>query len=209
MRKRMIIILGLVMLVVSGLSVAFASGPAQQYTTIVNDISDMSNITPIEGSRARLVTNDQGATLQVNTSGLTPGHALTVWWVVFNYPENCSDGVCGGDDAFPPPGNTAAGASVSFAAGHVIGGNGQGNFGAHLPVDGDAVPWPIGLLNPRTAEIHFILRDHGPAIPGMVNEQISTPGAACNNFPQYGGPHLIIKAGFNEICFIPSRAAIG
>ena len=187
MRKRMIILLGLVLLVVSGLSAAFASGPAQVNTTVVNDLSDF---TPIAGSSARLVANDQGATIQVNTSELPAGHAVTVWWVIFNNPENCSDGECGPDDAFPPPGNIAAGASVSFAAGHMIGGDGQANFGAHTSVGEDAAPWTVGLLNPRTAEFHFLLRDHGPAIPGMVNEQISTPGAACNNFPPFTGDYV-------------------
>lgn len=191
MRKRMIVLLGLLLLV-SGLSVAIASEPAQRYTTVVNDISDMDNITPIKGTSAQLVTNDQGATLQVNTTGLTPGHAVTLWWVVFNNPENCSDGVCGGDDAFPPPGNTAAGASVSFAGGHVIGGDGQANYGAHLSVGEEAAPWPVGLLNPRMAEIHFVLRDHGPAIPEIIEEQISTAGGGCNNFPPFTGDYTCV-----------------
>ena len=187
MRKRMFILLGLVILIVSGLSVAFASGPAQVNTTIVRNLSDF---TPIAGSSAQLVTNDHGATIQVNTSGLPAGHAVTLWRVVFNYPDNCSGGECGPDDAFPPPGNIAAGASVTFGAGHVIGDNGRASFGTHLPVGKDATPWSVGLLHPRTAEFHFVLRDHGPAIPGMVNEQISTPGAACKNFPPFGGDYI-------------------
>lgn len=189
MRKRIIILLAVVLLIVSVISVAVARGAADHYAAVVNDISDLNNITPIEGTRARLVTNDNGARLQVQTSGLTPGHAVTAWWVIFNYPENCSDGVCGGDDAFPPPGNLAAGASVSFATGHVIGGKGKGNFGAHISAGGDAAPWPVGLLEPRTAEYHFILRDHGPAIPGIVNQQISTAGGGCNNFPPFAGDY--------------------
>ena len=192
MRKRMVIVLSLVTLIFGGLSVATASGPAQRYTTVVEDITDLDNITPIPGSSARLVTNDHGATLQVNTSGLTPGHAVTVWWVVFNYPENCTGGECGLDDAFPPPGNTDAGASVSFAAGHVIGEDGQGNYGAHIAVGGDAAPWEFGLLHPRTAEYHFVLRDHGPALPGLVHEQISTATAGCNNFPPFTGEYTCV-----------------
>ena len=192
MRKRIAMTLCLLIVLVSGLSVAMAAGPAQRYTTTVHDISDFPTITPVEGSWAQLVTNDRGATLQVNTSELTPGHAITVWWVIFNYPENCTDGVCGLDDAFPPPGNLAAGTSVSFAAGHVIGGSGQGNYGAHISVGGDAAPWHFGLLEPRTAEYHFVLRDHGPAIPGIVHEQISTATAGCNNFPPFTGEYTCV-----------------
>ncbi len=175
MRKRMIILLG-VMLVVSGLSVAFASGPSQVNPTVVIDLSDF---TPIAGSSAQLVTNDQGATIQVNTSGLPAGHAVTLWRVVFNYPENCI-GMCDEGDAFPPPGNIAAGASVTFGAGHVIGGNGRASFGTHLPVGEDAAPWPVGLLNPRTAEIHFIRGIMGRRSPAwsMNRSAPTTPLAA-------------------------------
>lgn len=192
MRKRMVVVLSLVMLLVSGLSVAFASGPAERQTTVVNDISDVNNITPIPGSSAQLVTNDHGATLQVNTSELPPGHAVTLWWVIFNHPENCSGGECGADDAFPPPGNTDAGASVSFAAGHVIGGDGQGNFGAHISVGEVAGPWEFGLLDAREAVFHFVLRDHGPAAPDLVNEQIHTATAGCNNFPPFTGDYTCV-----------------
>ncbi len=195
MRKRMIIVLAVVLLIVSVISVALANEPADHYSTVVHDISDLPNVTPIEGSQANLVVNDQGATLRVQTSGLTPGHALTVWWVIFNNPENCTDGgdgVCGFGDAFPPPGNEAAGASVSYAAGNVIGGSGKGQFGAHISAGGDAAPWKFGLVNPRTAEYHFILRDHGPAIPGIVNEQINTAGGGCNNIPPKTGDYTCV-----------------
>lgn len=164
----------------------------QQYTTMVNHISDADNITPVDGSRAHLATDDQGATLQVHTSGLTPGHAVTLWVVFFNNPEHCSDGECGPDDAFPPPGNTAAGASVTYGDGLVVGDDGRAYFGAHVAVDEDAAPWPVGLLNPRTAEVHFILRDHGPALPELVYEQITTAGAGCNNFPPHTGDYTCV-----------------
>jgi hypothetical protein len=177
---------------------ADVSVSGQPLTIMVDDISDPSNFTPVAGSRAQLVTDDQGATLQVHTSGLTPGHAVTLWLVFFNNPENCSDGECGPDDAFPPPGNTAAGASVRYGTGQVIGDNGQAYFGAHAVVGEDAAPWTVGLFNPRTAEVHFLLRDHGPAIPGLVYEQITTPGAGCNNFPPATGDYTCadVQAGF-------------
>jgi hypothetical protein len=194
MRNRMMMLLSFIMLmlVVGVQSVVTAAGPANHYSTMVYDITDMGNPMPIDGSWATLTTNDQGASLQVHTSDLPAGHGVTVWWVIFNYPENCSDGVCGADDAFPPPGNIAAGASVSFAAGHVIGNNGRGNFGAHISAGGDAAPWTVGLLHPRTAEYHFALRDHGPMEPGLVNEQILTAGGGCNNVPPFTGTYTCV-----------------
>lgn len=190
--KFMLLSLAVLTLIVGVQSIAMASGPADHYSTIVNDLSDFSNPEPIDGSWAKLTTSDNGATLRVHTSDLPAGHAVTVWWVIFNYPENCTDGICGADDAFPPPGNIAAGASVSHAAGHVIGQNGKGNFAAHISIDGDAPPWTVGLLEPRTAEYHFLLRDHGPMIPSIVNEQISTAGGGCNNVPPFTGDYTCV-----------------
>ncbi len=194
MRKYMMMLTSFVMLllVIGVQSVVNAAGPADRYETMLYDITNMGHPTPIEGSWATLTTNDSGASLQVHTSDLPAGHGVTVWWVIFNYPENCSDGVCGADDAFPPPGNIAAGASVSLAGGHVIGQNGVGNFSAHNPVNGDATPWSVGLLEPRTAEYHFALRDHGPMEPGIVNEQILTAGGGCNNIPPFTGTYTCV-----------------
>ncbi len=177
---------------------ANAARPEQRLTIKVDDISETGEITPIAGTRAQLVTDDQGATLQVYTTGLTPGHAVTLWLVFFNNPENCSDGECGPDDAFPPPGNTAAGAAVMYGAGQVIRDNGRAYFAAYAAAGENAAPWPVGLLNPRTAEIHFILRDHGPAIEGLVYEQITTADAGCNNFGSRAGDYTCVdvQAGF-------------
>lgn len=192
MHRRLFFLFALLGLAIGSLTVAFAAGPAQHYHTMLYDITDFSNLKPIHGSSAKLTVNDAGASLQVQTSGLTPGHAVTAWWIVFNHPENCWDGACTADDAFPPPGNVAAGASVNYAAGHVIGGSGKARFAAHLPVGGDATPWSVGLVNARGAEYHFALRDHGPAIPGIVNEQISTAYGGCNNIPPFPGDYFCV-----------------
>ena len=40
-----------------------------------------------------------------------------------------------------------------------------------------------GLIDAQEAEIHILLRSHGPAIPGIVNEQIdSYLGGCTDNF---------------------------
>lgn len=37
-----------------------------------------------------------------------------------------------------------------------------------------------GLTNPTQAEIHAVVRTHGPVIPGMVDEQIHTFNGGCD-----------------------------
>ena len=47
------------------------------------------------------------------------------------------------------------------------------------------LPDPQGLIN---AEIHMVLRSHGPAVPGIVNEQIGSYVGGCPTTLPYGFP---------------------
>src|SRR6266540_2067766 len=67
----------------------------------------------IPGASSTLVRNSSGASMTLQTSGLGAGTAATVWWVIFNNPENCV-GPCSDDDKF----RVAVNASVLYAAGH-------------------------------------------------------------------------------------------
>lgn len=144
--------------------------------------------TPIGASK--LVRTDNGLSANLKADGLTPGNALTLWFVVFNYPGLCSDGLCGPDDmglSKPAQGD------FLYGGGHVVGGSGKGNFGGHLKVGdasrsglaerlvqrgvceaGQACVTP-GLTNPDGALVILALHDHGPALTGQaLKEQIST-----------------------------------
>ncbi len=110
----------------------------------------------VNGSSATLHRSNNGVTVNIKTTDLVPGDAYTVWFVVFN--SGSPDG---------PP------SAVLFATGHVIGGNGKGNFSAHLSES------PGGLTNAEGAEFHMVIRSHGQPIPGMVDEQIHTFEGGC------------------------------
>ena len=133
---------------------------------------------------SKLVRSNQGVTMNIRTSGLDPMAAYTVWWVVFNNPDACEgEGPCGPEDLFNPDVNGV----VLYAAGHVIGSDGIGNFGGHLAegdTSGDSPPAPFpgledGLVDASVAEIHLVVRTHGEAIPGLVPEQIQTFLGGC------------------------------
>jgi glucose/arabinose dehydrogenase len=107
-----------------------------------------------------LTRTDSGIAFSLQTSGLQAGHAVTIWWMVFN-----------------PDGSV----SVQYAAGHVIDDSGVAEFGGHLSVgdtDGVINGGP-GLLDALGANVVLVVRDHGPTDPGRVNEQIHTFGV-CN-----------------------------
>lgn len=136
--------------------------------------------------------NGNGVTINFKTSGLTPGYAYTLWWVIWNKPENCIEpGACTETD-FANALNVEV--QLLYASGHVAGNNGKGNFSAHLKENDDSgsvhelfgLPNFGGLQDAKTAEIHAVIRSHGPKIPGLTNEQINSYEGGCSvNFPAF------------------------
>lgn len=148
---------------------------------------------------------DDGVKTEVFTRA-TPGNAYTLWYLVFNAPENCIDG-CGRHNIFTPEGAfneaqiEAARISVVWAgAGDVAdragflrlsGSLAEGDFpdgpqqvvvgraedNAFAPVDAPVT----GIEDVSTAEIHIVARAHGPASEDAdeLERQLSQ-FAACN-----------------------------
>jgi hypothetical protein len=102
-----------------------------------------------------LTRTASGISFSLETSGLAPGHAVTVWWMVAN-----------------PDGGVA----VLYAAGHVIDDSGTAEFGGYLQVGDSDGALPMGtdttLEDALGAMVFLVVRDHGPAKPGMVTAQI-------------------------------------
>lgn len=148
------------------------------------------NTTLVPGGWSSLVRTDRGINMTLHTTDLPPNSADTVWWVIFNAPQNCAHPMagnrCGLGDIFSNP---AAEPSVLYAAGHVLDAEGVGNFGGHLKL-GDTsgcvpaaipphFPCNAGLTNPRGSDVMLVVRSHGDPIPGMVDAQISTFAGGC------------------------------
>jgi hypothetical protein len=152
------------------------SAPAEQSTA---GVIDFATFAPVEGAWSKLVRNGSGISMTLHTSGLTAGDAYTVWFVAFNHPENCTAPIgdltmCGEPDLVDPAVATAA----FLAGGHVIGTDGPATISGSLKVGQtkDALSFPDGaggfitpfttLTNPMGAEVHLIVRRHGPWVPG-------------------------------------------
>ncbi len=163
-------LLAIGLLTLSAVRVAEAN-PADHTTSAVHLFSDGS---AVAGAWSTLVRNQAGVSMTIHTTGLTARDAVTVWWVVFNNPSACASGVpgiarCGEGDLFA----AAVNASVLYATGHVIGGHGIGDYGAHLALgDASGALFGPGLVDPLGADIHLVVRTHGPASPGVVDDQI-------------------------------------
>ena len=156
----------------------------------INSINTVDIINPILETvpgTSTLTRNDTGIIVNYNTTGLTPGYAYTLWWVIWNDPQKCDvPGACDEPD-FETPG--VVGVDVLYATGLVVGADGTGNFTAELIAGGDyrsvnhlmELP-PAGGLNfgnSRSAEVHLVLRSHGPVIPSKVDEQINSYIGGC------------------------------
>jgi hypothetical protein len=151
-KRRIVVALALV-----GLLCAFLvtrAGAATQST------SPVATFAGKQVGSSTLTRTGSGISFSLSTTGLEAGHAVTIWWMVFN-----------------PDGSL----SVQYAAGHVIDQGGAAEFGGHLRVgdtDGVINNGP-GLLDANGANVVLVVRDHGPAKPGTVSEQIHTFGT-CN-----------------------------
>ncbi len=168
--------------------------------TTVHRFADQAQV---KGAEASLMRSHSGVAMKLSTSELPPAEAITVWWVVFNEPQNCSDQKCGENDIFnlgadekpilnsdgSDPMNMAAidAAKISIlrADGHVIDKSGDARYAAGL-VKGDTSEAIIGpgLLDPIFAEIHLVLRSHGPAQAGKLDDMLYSINGGCSDkFP--------------------------
>jgi hypothetical protein len=132
------------------------------------------------GGASVLTRSRDSIKMTFDATGLEPGAVYTAWWAIFNKPDQCSGGMCGPDDLSMNAEATQA--SLLWASGTIVGQDGVGNFEASLGREqptGEIVFGP-GLLNPRQAEAHIVLRTHGAPIHGMVHKQISTLKGGCN-----------------------------
>lgn len=147
-------------------------------------------IDPINGGiivgKSKLLRNRKGIAMALK-SRLVPGHAYTIWWVIWNFPENCIvPGACTDADFADAVG---VGVDVMYAAGNVAGRNGVAGFAGHLK-EGDISAStneffglePVGLLDAKKAEVHLVVRSHGPKIPGQVQDQLSSYEGGCTVF---------------------------
>lgn len=154
----------------------------------------------IDGTEASLTRLDGGLHIAIDTVGLTAGHAVTAWFVIFNKPGSCSDGECGENDIFNLDGDgkfilnadgsnpmnfdgiETSNISVHRAAGLIIDVDGKASFLGSLVVGdvSDAV-FGGGLVDANAAEVHIVLVDHQATIPGSSDVMVNTITGGCSD----------------------------
>lgn len=208
-RPKLVAAVFLVLAVLGLLARPAAGAAAQHATTDVFRIADVfahvfgGAPAPEPVGSSTLVRTDRGVSVSFETTALTPGHVVTLWWVVFNDPDSCRAGIpnvssCGPADAHAGRG----GVSPNHAAGRIVDDDGTVAIGAHLRV-GDtsrALAGP-GLVNPRGAEVILVIKSHGPKIARLVSDQLHTFAGGCadqSDAPPSTPPDLLGRPGPND-----------
>ena len=151
------------------------------------------------GGTAKIVRTNKGisgnfSSSLANSVGSAEGLAVTLWLIIFNNPDECATSPCSESDL----GNPAVMPDALYGAGNIVDDSEEASFGFSLkagdnsgsiadlfflPTD-DGEPW--GLVDPRGAEVHYVLRLHGPMIPLEMPAQIKTYGGGCVDYAPYG-----------------------
>lgn len=178
----------------------------------------------VEDSLIKIARDEEGVSFRIRTTGLSKGHGYTVWFFSFDRPELCrgsdfgetNGGRCTHADLFFNP---AAGGSLMWGrAGKFAKSDGVTSFAGRRPrnpvpcatepavvtEDCSGVLIGRGLANPLTAEIQFVLRDHGPDQP-EVDDETRTINGGCD--PQTNAGLPVYNGGWgtpgNFACYDP------
>ncbi len=192
MRMKLLIVFASLLTLIFALSVGIASAAGAPQTSTVHyfDDPDQTPGDEVAGSSAQLHRTMRSVSGAIHTNDLDGG-AYTVWWVVWNDPSVCP-GDCGLLDLGRP------GVFLGRATGKVVGATGVGHFGASLSV-GDISEALInngglGLTDPLTAEVHMIVRYHGPVVPANMPAQINSVGGGCGDFACFDPQAVVFLA---------------
>ncbi len=154
----------------------------------------------VEDAESEIERSAAGISVQIKTRGLPPG-AYSLWAII-------------DDDASGPPMGFDTGRR---AGGAIVDDDGELEFEAFIA----AGPLPVGTNlnggdfvtilfsddnsfdNPLTARIFFVIRQHGPVVPSMVDEQTNTFGGGCSNDFSAFLPNVVPTGVGTEVCFDP------
>ena len=185
-----------ILVVALGLAMTTAQTPATASDDDTRTIAPVAWFgapeTPV--GQSMLTRTEEGVSATLRTSGLAPRETVTLWWVVFNTPTSCSD-TCGEDDIFiggdPTAGLNldgiaAADIVVAYADGAIANRTGSATLAATLSEGGPVREVLFGtaptLKDSGVAEVHLVVRSHGPAVPGMIGDQLGSYAGGCVDF---------------------------
>lgn len=133
---------------------------------------------PVPAAGSQLIRDKDAVSMTLNTRALMPGVVYTAWMGIFNNPSACATRPCSGADFGPNP---VQGSRVNIG-GRIIGPDGAASYGAFVGIGDTAFVFDgPGLLDPKHAEIHLVVRTHGLASmdPMVLMAQLTTFNGGC------------------------------
>lgn len=169
----------------------FTTPPKNSNDTVKTDIAPVhvfGSTVIIPQAGASLSKNNESAFATISTSGLTPGHVVTLWWAIFNNPEYCATPGCSASDL----NNPWVQGSTQYGGGLIVGAGGRADFSGYLATRDNTgfeilPPFPNmpnpspGIVSTKKATIHLIIRTHGAANadPAILSQQLTKFGGGC------------------------------
>lgn len=178
-RSGLIGVLGILLVALPAMTLTASAAPAQRATTPVITHPSQGPVTMVDGAEATLVATDAGIIATFLTSRLEAGHPHTMWVIIVNRPDLCEASPCTANDILNR--TDIVEANVTFGGGRVVRGD-TTPFMVFVPTGEVAGGWyEQPFTNPRGAEIHLVLQDHGPMIGGLTFEMTRTLRAGCTD----------------------------
>lgn len=178
-KTKLIGLIGILLVALPAMTASAAGPPAQHTTATVTTHPSQGEVEEINGAAAKLRANDAGITATLRTHQLELGHPHTMWVVIINRPDLCETIPCTGADILER--TDVVEANIVYGGGRVVHSHTE-PFMAHVPVGEVEGGWfDTEFTNPRGAEVHLVLMDHGPLIPDLAREMTSTLRAGCTD----------------------------
>ena len=190
-RNRVIVLCCAVILLTFALAGSASSqsdGSGNVKTSIV-PVHSFGTTTVIPAAGGSLSKNNDGVFGTISTSGLTPGHVVTLWWAIFNNPEFCANTTCAPTDFNTP----AVNGSLQYGGGTIVDSGGRASFSGYLKKGDNTgayahpmfpnLPNPApGIVDTKKAQIHMAIRSHGfPNMnPAIFQQQLTSFPGGCS-----------------------------
>lgn len=163
-------------------------------------VLDQAFVTEVGAGTSTIVRSTNGATATVQLENQTPGHALVMATIIFNFPEHCVEG----EDRLPEPGPCrgngptdprdgaipAVRISADAWTSVVVEADGRATFDVDLTADTPVGPvnGGPGLVNPEGAVIFTYVVDKGPLVAEgpLRGAQLNSLYGGCQGPPAMG-----------------------
>ena len=180
LRFSMLLIIAFALMSPGDMSIAAAPRASQEVQTVYTTPDGFLLGPPVPGAYGTLVRNDDGLTTGIHTTVSSGPGVYSLWWIIYNNPGSCTTYLC----TFDLP-DLAVNATARIVP------RGTASLNAHLspggPYSGEVVLGDpaVGLTNIDGALVFLIVRYHGPATPGIIQDQLTQYAGGC---PGAGAP---------------------